>query len=115
MLLKARLNKNYITVSKKHVDHTMHLVTQNIHVVTGNISTIHSNNRACTIVDIAAQIIADLPSCFTVGTRHSGFQVSLGVRPDGGYKTKDDHQTILRISSRQTSMFYDHHTISFVF
>ena len=128
VLLKPRLNtcgcmcgriaivKNCIIVRKQHLDHRMHLVTQNIHIVTGSNLTTQSNYRTSRIptywLPKSSQIC--LP-CFTVGTRHSGLQATLGVRPEAGNKMKDDHLIILRIASHQTSKFYDYHTICFAF
>jgi hypothetical protein len=40
--------------------------------------------------DTSAQIITDPPPCFTVGTRHSRLEASLGVWPGVGINMKDD-------------------------
>ena len=81
MLLQPRLNtygcvyretvilKNCITVTKKRLDHRMHLFTQNVHVVTGSNSTVQ---RTSGIPIYCTQIITDPPACSTVGTKHSG-------------------------------------------
>jgi hypothetical protein len=51
--------------------------------------------------DIAAQITADPPPCFTVGTRSSLLWASVGIQPDAGYNVTDgspDHLTFPVIS-----------------
>jgi hypothetical protein len=90
MLLKPRLNtsgcvygrivvlKNCIIVRKKHQDQRMRLVTYNVRVITSSNSIIQSKYRSSRILDTAAQLITDLSPCFTVGTRHSGLEASLG-------------------------------------
>jgi hypothetical protein len=67
----------------------MYLVTKNVHIVTGSNSIIQSKYRSSRILDTAAQLITDLAPCFTVGTRHSGLEASLGevqtkTQPDVG-------------------------------
>jgi hypothetical protein len=76
--------KNCITVTKKHLDHRMHLFIPNVHVVTGSNSNIQKTSG---IPRYRAKIITDLPECFIVGTKHSGQHASLGIlqtqtRPD---------------------------------
>jgi hypothetical protein len=84
--------KNCITVTKKHLDHRIHLFTQNVHVVTGSNLTLQRTSRIPRYCD---QIIPDPPACFIVGTKHSGQQASLGIlqtqtQPYMGNNTKDD-------------------------
>jgi hypothetical protein len=59
----------------------MHLITQPVHVLPCSNSAMKDNNGTNRILyhDTAAQTNTEPPPCFTVGTRHSGLQASLGV------------------------------------
>jgi hypothetical protein len=59
----------------------MHLITQPVHVLYSNNKAIKGNNGANRMLyqDIAAKTTTEPPSCFAVGNRHSGLQVSLNV------------------------------------
>jgi hypothetical protein len=59
----------------------VHLIIQPVYVLPCSNSAVKGNNGANRIQyhDIAAQTITEPSPCFTVGTRNSGLQVSLGV------------------------------------
>jgi hypothetical protein len=70
--------------------------------------------------DFAAQTIPEPPSCFTVGTRHSGLWASLGVPqtqtlPEIGNSVKDDpseHITLaFQLSDVQVIWSWYHHLL----
>jgi len=64
--------------------------------------------------DITAQITTDPPLCFTGGTRHSGFQTSLGTlqtQTQRDVRNNVKESSSDRISNHQTSRLYDDHTI----
>jgi hypothetical protein len=80
--------KSCFIVRIQHLDNRMHLVTWTFHVVTGSNSTCQSNYRNSRIPRYCCPNQTDPPPCFTVGSRHSGSQASLGVRPNVGNSVK---------------------------
>ena len=129
MLLKPRLNtygcvygqtvilKKWITVTKHHLDQTMHLFTQNVHKVTGSNLTIQRANRipryCCPNHHRSTCMFHSRNQAF----RTRGF---LGRSPntdwpDIGNNAKDDSSDHITYFHHWTSRFSDHHTIFLAF
>jgi hypothetical protein len=106
--------KNCNIFRKQPPGHRMHLITYNVHVITGSNSTNQRNYRTNRIPRYCWFHVSQLePGIQFYRFSWAFFEQKPGLMWETTLRTI--HVTVLCISSHQTSLFYDHHTIFFAF